>query len=424
MSLYRYEYVSKLPITRRKFSAILFFAALGSTIGCRRIKLKQSTKCLAGTEKSIELNRKADGELIFRVKEMGRWGFIDKNGNLVVEPKYVFSTPFSEGISLNKTTNGKLQLLNLSGTIIAENELDFTYIGQLHEGMASIKIDDRWGFVDSNASLVIQPQFKRAYNFDEGYSEVELNTGKWSFIDLNGRFITGLTFRGVSPFSEGLAAFYGSSDGTDVGFLTGSGEIDFEVDNIYLDFLAGVQYKNGYVSAGTLTKPYLLKHLFMPNSWGYRDWGYLDRNGQFIYETDIYFPLDNCRFRFFDGSKYGVKNGANDWIADPVFEFVDLYVEDVSVVRISNRYGYMGLDGGFISSPNFLQANRFSEGVAAVQFSDTGKWGFIEKDGKVLLHGKFDSASDFNGGLSRVEFDGEWGYLDKSGKIVWSTKQA
>ncbi|EAK1349894.1 WG repeat-containing protein, partial [Campylobacter coli] len=51
-----------------------------------------------------------------------------------------------------------------------------------------------------------------------------------------------------------------------------------------------------------------------------------------------------------------------------------------------------------------------------------GKWGFIDKSGKIVIEPKFDGVGNFSEGLAGVELNGKWGFIDKSGKIVIEPK--
>ena len=46
------------------------------------------------------------------------------------------------------------------------------------------------------------------------------------------------------------------------------------------------------------------------------------------------------------------------------------------------------------------------------------KYGFIDKNGKVVIEPQFDNVSAFSEGLAKVEKDGKWGFIHKSGKVV------
>ncbi|ECS1419287.1 WG repeat-containing protein, partial [Campylobacter coli] len=51
-----------------------------------------------------------------------------------------------------------------------------------------------------------------------------------------------------------------------------------------------------------------------------------------------------------------------------------------------------------------------------------GKWGFIDKSGKIVIEPKFDSIWSFREGLVKVGLNGKYGLIDKSGKIVIEPK--
>ena len=61
-----------------------------------------------------------------------------------------------------------------------------------------------------------------------------------------------------------------------------------------------------------------------------------------------------------------------------------------------------------------------SEGFTAVK--KDGKWGFIDREGKVVSECQWDEADDFSKeGLAKVEKDNNYGYIDKQGKVlIWS----
>jgi len=47
-----------------------------------------------------------------------------------------------------------------------------------------------------------------------------------------------------------------------------------------------------------------------------------------------------------------------------------------------------------------------------------GKWGFIDKTGRIVIKPQFDEAVDFSEGLARVKIGDKWGFIDEMGKIV------
>ena len=94
----------------------------------------------------------------------------------------------------------------------------------------------------------------------------------------------------------------------------------------------------------------------------------------------------------------------------------------VCLGRVSERfhcdgkYGYIDKTGKMLISPQFDDAGSFFDGLAGVR---TGpKWGYIDKTGKMVISAQVDFARPFSEGLAGVRTGPKWGYIDKTGKMV------
>ncbi len=63
------------------------------------------------------------------------------------------------------------------------------------------------------------------------------------------------------------------------------------------------------------------------------------------------------------------------------------------------------------------------ESTSLFPIKKDGKWGYIDKTGKIIIDPQYDDAWPFSEGLAAVmivdEETGKWGYIDKTGKYVW-----
>ena len=106
--------------------------------------------------------------------------------------------------------------------------------------------------------------------------------------------------------------------------------------------------------------------------------------------------------------------------------------------------GFMDLKGNVVIKQQFAEANPFSEGLAAVQeaiiedadefeegedgtiysyaHAEAGKWGFISRDGKLVIPFQYDAVSSFHDGYAVVQKNGKYGVIDKTGKTVVPTE--
>jgi len=58
------------------------------------------------------------------------------------------------------------------------------------------------------------------------------------------------------------------------------------------------------------------------------------------------------------------------------------------------------------------------EDLAGIQMPDAYHWGFINKEGEVVIEPAYDEISEFNEGLCAVKQEGKWGYINRQGTIV------
>jgi hypothetical protein len=101
---------------------------------------------------------------------------------------------------------------------------------------------------------------------------------------------------------------------------------------------------------------------------------------------------------------------------------------DLFVVIVNNKRGFIDRSGKIVIKPKWDGANNFSEGRAVVVFnSPRYKEGYIDITGKLVIPAIFDSASDFKDGLALAgvgEFglhgsgDHKFGFIDLNGEWV------
>jgi hypothetical protein len=152
------------------------------------------------------------------------WGFVDKSGDLVIGPiadddidpsiPLSYGLPaqqggFSEGL-LAIEKEEKFGYMNKNGKIVIEPSFD--YCSDFHEGLACVEIDGSQGYIDKSGRIVIKPQFDWAMDFSEGLATVRNRVGnskKWETFIINkkGKILAGPKrgWEWVGKFSGGLA---------------------------------------------------------------------------------------------------------------------------------------------------------------------------------------------------------------------------
>ena len=62
---------------------------------------------------------------------------------------------------------------------------EFDYVGCFNEGLARVKKDGKWGYINTKGEQIIECKFDDAYCFSEGFAWVEKD-GKWGYINTKG----------------------------------------------------------------------------------------------------------------------------------------------------------------------------------------------------------------------------------------------
>src|SRR3989442_8798309 len=106
-------------------------------------------------------------------------------------------------------------------------------------------------------------------------------------------------------------------------------------------------------------------------------------------------------------------------------------LDGLTPIQQNGKWGYADKDGKVVIRPQFSRADRFSEGLALVWtggipltdpvVTSFVKMGYIDRTGHWVIHSRFRYYffDDFSDGL--VPFrqqSGKWGYMDRTGKIV------
>ena len=153
----------------------------------------------------IKANAKDDNydfsENLASVSFDGKYGYINTDGDFVIEPQFEAAGSFAEGVACVKT-NGKYGYIDTNGKFVIEPQFDDA--GSFTEGVAYVKTNGKYGYINTNGKFVIEPQFEEAESFAEGIAHVCIN-GKWGAINTTGKMvitpICSQSFH-IRPFNE------------------------------------------------------------------------------------------------------------------------------------------------------------------------------------------------------------------------------
>ena len=132
----------------------------------------------------------------------GKWFIIDKTGKAVDDKTYDDIALFQDGTF----TKNKVKLLKYSGKyhlINNDQEVgEFDDVDILSDdGYIAVRVNGKWGFVDNNGEMKIEPQYIEARSFSNGLAAVFDGTN-WGFVNKNGELAIEYQFPDVGYFDN------------------------------------------------------------------------------------------------------------------------------------------------------------------------------------------------------------------------------
>ncbi len=351
----------------------------------------------------------------YAVDSVIAYGVIDESGTWIIDAAYDFLQLSDDGSVLYTDVNGKYGFLNPDGTVLLRAEYD--YASLMHDGVAVI----------ANQSLKPGYEASMYYSPSGRYS---YRAGAYFLIDRQGTKLHQEPYDLIREPQEGRAAFN----------------------------KGGVwKQKRRYSSTTTMTGG---------------KWGFLDNTGK-----EVVAPVYDYVYDYADG-KAKVKLGDKTfWIDKDGKETSPPENKEPKGFKIfcePGFYGYIDTKGNWFIEPQYVTAEDFSEGLAAVMTlkaadmqcdAEPGEegyyedyemepamlnilglgremryrrdvrvlgggpldtterpsrrlFGYIDTTGNMVIPAKFETAFPFTEGRAYVCFRGKWGVIDRQGNWV------
>src|ERR1044072_4288455 len=80
----------------------------------------------------------------------------------------------------------------------------YDYAGPFCQGVARVKLNKKWGYIDTTGNVLIPPKYTEVENFSDGIARVRTGT-KWGLVDISGKEITTPAFDAIFEFVNGKA---------------------------------------------------------------------------------------------------------------------------------------------------------------------------------------------------------------------------
>ena len=232
------------------------------------------------------------------VEKNNKYGFIDKQGNLVINFQYDSAYSFSDGI-------------------------------------AGVQKNGKWGCIDKHGNLLIDYQYTLYGGYQEGLISVQKN-GKMGYVDKEGKTVIDFKYDIAKPFSEGLAHVFIYTDPQN---FTGQGR--------YIDKMGNTMIiePKGYTTSGIFKDG--LVSIYNSNKSGI---GYMDKQGKIVIDC-----LYNSVGEFSEGlakvkknDKYGFIDKQGNIIIDFEYDFAESFSDKLARVSKGKKWGYINRNGIYV----------------------------------------------------------------------------
>lgn len=299
----------------------------------------------------------SDGLALVQIKD--KWGYIDRTGRMVIPPRFDDADSFHDGFARVNLRSVKRGYIDKAGKFVPMPDAVESF-GALAEGLIAVKVDGKWGFINTLGEMVIAPQFDPDIgdygddvyygSFTDGLATVK-SKGKWGYINKGGQFAIAPRFDKAKPFEGSLARV-------------------------------------------------LVKER----------WGLINRSGEFVAEPKferVESFAEGLAVVSIDGKTFGFIDEGGRTVIAPQFTGATKFSEGLASVQVGVRregrevqylWGYIDKSGQFVIKPQFISAGLFFRGLA------------------------HQTISEFLGIPTRSPgFHNEWGYINRTGRYVWKS---
>jgi uncharacterized protein (TIGR03067 family) len=309
----------------------------------RSAETSDSANSDAGESEIQRVNEPAPDTALFDVTVNGKQGFINKDGVLVIEPRFQRVYPFSDGLAAAQIGN-QWGFIDKTGRFVIEPQ--FIEVAPFSCQRARVRLKeytDPWGYIDTTGQIVIEPEYDAAAEFQNGIARVGMATRldklKGYLIDAGVKTDERYIDVNGNPAAKPRPEHYGMGTPNELIPFTQDGKVGYvDVDGkvvIRPQFEAGARFSDGLALAR-----------------GSGPFGYIDRSGRYVIQPQFQYandfadglagvPLEGGKWGFIDRHGKTVLPARYDWIYGG-------FRHGIAKVTVAGRIGYIDTQGEWV----------------------------------------------------------------------------
>ena len=347
---------------------------------------------------STDTGYKNDGYIVSNTTDEGyRYGYIDNEGNKILYTNYndLYRINYEGETYLVCAENGKYGLFNKNKNIIPNEYQAITYIEG--DNLCLVQKGKKYGIITLEGSMILQVRYNQIdingdyiYTTDEN-SEIKVYDKKGNEVEVN----QNTTISTIQENPE-YKIYIDTSNGTTL-YSIYQGENKITNGNYnYIGYLSN----NNYIASRQNEKL-----------------GVIDQNENIKLEMkyDTIRKIDGTNLVEADiqsTNTIEIYSSNLEKIAE--MNNATLTVED-NYIKLSSttEIKYFDLEGKEKQNTEIFPENTiFAK-------SQNGKWGFVDKNGQVVIDYQYDEVTEQNEyGFAGIKLNDKWGIVNKNGKII------
>ncbi len=408
---------------------------------------------ISGSESAREVFAKGNGELLIPIHKNEKWGFCDKEKNMIIPFRY----DDVQSIGRNRAKvfiNRNCGLLNLSDgkeltPLMYDNIISIPLsVHSQSERYYRIRLNWNDGLIDSSGNVIIPPNYDSISvnlhnNLLEEIISVE-HKNKVGVYNVKSKKLSPIKYDGVLFLNERIVlvwvgekcGFVNSEEGEEITEI----KYDFSPD-VYLDhILYSSRYddkemvkvkfngKYGFIDdQGVEFVPAIydstrrfnhgLAAVFLNGKWGFVDkWNNLQI--PFKYDYAAAFDETNediCLARVGINDKKGYIDKDGQEIIPIIYDDIDEFVDGICEAKLNEKRGVFDQFGREIVPVQYDNIHSNQWGRVPIVVEKGKKWGYYNRNSKRITPINYNDAEHFEGGLAMVSREGKYGYINEDG---------
>ena len=322
------------------------------------------------------------------------YGYINYEGKMLIEPEYESITRCLENedeeIYLVFMQNGKKGVIKDSKIIIKPRYQSVVYYDV--SNIFIVNKNKKYGFYNNDGDEILKPDYP-SYSVAGNYISVKDEKGDMMLYDIHGNVVNTNTYKSIIETDN--PSYFIAQD--EQGYYSVISK-DFQIGNKYTSITYA--FDNFFIFTTE------------DNLYGVID---VYAGLEIAPEYDVIIALENV-------NALEARKGQTVDIYSKKIEKV-LTMHDAVVEAVSKEYVsiYSGTELKYINNVGELVSNTevYKDLKLYSYQADDGKWGFVNKDGNVVVDCKYDVVTELNEyGFAGVFQENKWGVIDENGKVV------